>query len=341
MERAAHILRNVLLVLLALGVLVALLLRLGKLLAVVLLSVLIAYLLNKPHRKLQRWMKPGWSLLIIFGGVTGAVVLLGVYIVPLFLRQAADLIRVVPQLLTSLQGLVDRAGSGQGPVGDVLQGAMDSLGSRTADWLGGLTLQVAQGSYSGIVWLLLVPFLVFYFLKDSPFFLSQLGYLVPIRFHDDIQTLYVSVDKALCQFFRGQLLVSLLVGVLIAGGLLIVGVPNALLLGLLSGLCNLIPYIGPFIGAVPVALVASLNGWRTTLFAILVVLVVQQLDNSFLTPRIIGNSLQMHPVYVILAVIVGSSLFGVMGLVFALPGLLILREVGFYLFKKRLYRGSE
>ena len=338
MEKAVRVLRIILFVLVLVALAVAVVVRLHGLLSVILISALMAYLLNKPHRKLQKWMRPGFSLLIIFGSVLGVLVLLGVYIVPLMLRQAADLIGAVPKLLNAITGIVTRPGGEQGPMGDIIGQAMGSLSARAADWLGSATLNVAQVSYSGLIWLVLIPFLVYYFLKDHRFFLSQVGYLVPIRFHNDIQTLYISVDKALGQFFRGQLLVSLIVGVLNVIGLLVVGVRSALLLGLLSGLCNMVPYVGPFIGAVPVALVASLQGWRTTLFAIIVVLVVQQLDNNIISPKVLGSSLQLHPVYVILAVIVASSLFGAMGLVFALPGMLILREIGLYLFRKRLYR---
>ena len=169
--------------------------------------------------------------------------------------------------------------------------------------------------------------------------MDQFNYLVPVRYRKDLHALYVSIDKALGQFLRGQLVVSISVAALTATGLLIVGVPNAPLLGLICGLCNLIPYIGPFIGAIPVALVAAALGWKLMLLAVLVVLVVQQLDNMIISPKIIGDSIRIHPVYIIAAIIAGSGLFGVLGLLLALPSLIILKEIVLFLFRKRLYHG--
>ena len=77
-----------------------------------------------------------------------------------------------------------------------------------------------------------------------------------------------------------------------ATGLLIIGVPNALLLGLICGLCNMIPFIGPFIGAMPVALVSVMLGWKTMLLSVLVVFIVQQFDNTIISPKIMGDSLR-------------------------------------------------
>lgn len=312
--------------------------RLQGLVFTLIASAMIAYLLNKPLKRIEKRLHRLWALLIIFGLMAGAVFFFFYYAVPSFVRQMADFIAFMPQLLQKFNDLVDSAGTNAGePMAGILNDAFAGFSKRVADWLGGATINLAQVSYSSLGWVLLLPLFSFYFLKDQEFFIDQVGYLVPVRYKGDLHTLYCSIDKSLGLFMRGQLLVALSVWLMTSAGLLLVGVPNALILGLICGVCNMIPFVGPFIGAVPVALAAISLGWKMMLAAVLVVLIVQQLDNTLITPKIIGDSLRIHPAYVIVAIIAGSGLFGVVGLLLAMPALIVAKEVIVFVFRKRLY----
>ncbi len=338
MDRAAKTIRIIVVVTILAALAALLFTRLRGLVYTLIASAMAAYLLNKPLKRIEKRIRRLWALFFIFGLMAAAVFLFFYYAVPTFVRQVADFIAFMPQLVQKISDLVDSAGSNAGePMAGILSDAFTGFSKRVADWLGSATINLAQVSYSSLGWVLLMPFFSFYFLKDQEYFIDQIGYLVPIRYKSDLHTLYCSIDKSLGLFMRGQLLVALSVSLMTSAGLLLVGVPNALILGLICGICNMIPFVGPLIGAVPVALVAISLGWKMMLVAVLVVLVVQQLDNTLITPKIIGDSLRIHPAYVIVAIITGSGLFGVVGLLLAMPALIVAKEVIVFAFRKRLY----
>lgn len=342
MERAMRFIRIIILSLLIVGVVLLLFFRLGGLLCTLIVSAVFAYLLNKPLAAMERKIRRQWALLIIFGLLAGIAAVLSVYIVPMLFRQAAYLVSYVPKVIESAVKMLDNAGSMAGePLASMARQAFDGFNKRAVEWLGNSTISLAQGFSAGIGWALLSPVFTFYFLKDHEYFVDQIGYLIPLRYRSDLHMLYLSIDKAVGQFLRGQLLVSLGVAVMTTAGLLIIGVPVAPLLGLICGLCNMIPYIGPLIGAIPVALVSASMGWQTVLISVIVILVVQQLDNMIISPKIIGDSLRIHPIYIIIAIIAGSGLFGVMGLLLALPMLIVLKEIILFFFRKRIRRYNE
>ena len=125
--------------------------------------------------------------------------------------------------------------------------------------------------------------------------------------------------REIAGYFRGQLLVSGAVGLLTALGLLIVGVPAWLVLGLVMGLCDLIPYVGPYIGALPNLLFSLPQGITTVLWALGTVVAVQQAESVFLSPRLMSGATGLHPAYVLLLLSLGGMIGGVVGLLLSLP----------------------
>lgn len=338
MDRVVRAIRIVVVLVILAALVIMLFTRLSGLVFTLIASAMAAYLLNKPLRRMEKKIKRSWALLIIFGIMAGAAFFFFYYAVPAFVRQAADFVAYVPQVMQTISDMLDSAGTNAGePMTGILHEAFSGLNKRVADWLGSATINLAQVSYSSLGWILLLPVFVFYFLKDQEYFIDQIGYLVPLKYKEDLHALYCSIDKSLGQFMRGQLLVAFSVSLMTSAGLLLVGVPNAPVLGLVCGLCNMIPFIGPLIGVIPVALVSIALGWRMMLVAVLVVFIVQQLDNMIISPKIIGDSLRIHPAYVIAAIIAGSGLFGVVGLLLAVPALIVVKEVIVFAFRKKLY----
>ena len=126
-------------------------------------------------------------------------------------------------------------------------------------------------------------------------------------------------------YIRGQMLVALAVAFLTAIGLMAVGVNAFMLLGLVMGVCELIPYIGPFIGGIPVVLFTLPLGLSKTLWALGVVIAVQQAEGMFIAPRLMSGATGLHPVYILLLLTAGGLLFGLPGLLLALPLFVCLR----------------
>ncbi len=148
-------------------------------------------------------------------------------------------------------------------------------------------------------------------------------YLTPRSWRKPLHRYVKDVDTTFGSFIRGQILVSLCVGILSSIALWIVGVPYAFLLGLFIGAADMIPYFGAFIGSLPALITALLESWKLALLTALAIIIVQQIEGNILSPVIVGRTLQLHPLLIIFALLVGAELGGIIGLLIAVPLLAI------------------
>ena len=174
--------------------------------------------------------------------------------------------------------------------------------------------------------LVLTPVFAFYLLVDLPHLKQVADGLIPDAARPEVLVLARRMNAAVGGFFRGQLVVALIVGVLASIGLLIIGLPFWLLIGMVAGVFNMIPLIGPYIGGVP-ALVIALTTQEpiTALWVIVVMVAVQQIDNHFISPLVMHRVVKLHPVIVMLALLLGGTLGGFFGLLVAVPTAAILK----------------
>jgi len=161
--------------------------------------------------------------------------------------------------------------------------------------------------------------LTFYFLRDSKIIKKTLLELFPFDCRKSVESTVLGLGKIFTDFLKGQLFVSILLGILQTSGLFLLKIPYAPLLGFLAGLLNIIPYFGPFIGAVPAVIAAFfISPWRALMVALLFI-VLQQIDNIILTPKIVEGQLEIHPVTTIIAVFLGGEFLGFFGILFGVP----------------------
>jgi predicted PurR-regulated permease PerM len=151
--------------------------------------------------------------------------------------------------------------------------------------------------------------------------------LVPAHYRDEMVAVYRLVDRVMSAYLRGQLLLCLFIGVMATIGLLIIGMDYALLLGMFAGLFEIFPYVGPIIGAVPAVLVALLHSPILALWTVVVFLVIQQVENLLLTPRVAGQSVHLHPALIMVVLVVGNQLFGLWGMLLAVPATAVVRDL--------------
>lgn len=181
-----------------------------------------------------------------------------------------------------------------------------SIGSNTASFFIGAVLSI-------------------YLIKDSEYFASLWNKLFTLMFGNSttgskINEILWIIDDTFKKYIKGQLLEAAIVGVLSAAVLYIVGIDYALMIGIIAGICNMIPYIGPLAGTVLAVIMALLSGEPIlALWAIVGMLGVQQVDNNLLAPKIIGDSVGLHPVFIMLAILIGGSLGGLVGMLTAVP----------------------
>ncbi|MCA9837665.1 MAG: AI-2E family transporter [Trueperaceae bacterium] len=178
-----------------------------------------------------------------------------------------------------------------------------------------------------------------YFLYDFPKFVESFRRIVPVRYRTVYDDLRNKADVAVGGYIRGQLLITLCLGVFIYIGLRILGIGSALAISFLAAVFNLIPYLGPIIGVIPAVLLGfTISPW-TALGAVIVFVIANQLEGNVLGPYILSKSTDLHPVTVLLAILAGAGLFGLVGALLAVPivalGKVILEE---YLFKRPAYQ---
>ena len=168
-------------------------------------------------------------------------------------------------------------------------------------------------------------FITWYFLIGRKRTALYCELLIPQKFRSMIIKNISEAKLETGLFIKGQAVIAVCVGILSAVGLFVVGIPFAIPLGMTAGILNMIPYLGPIIACIPVGLVALSEGFLPLCFSIGVLLVVQQIDGLILSPRIVGNSTGFTPVVIMISVLGAGSAFGIPGMLFAVPGLILIR----------------
>ena len=185
-------------------------------------------------------------------------------------------------------------------------------------------VEFSQSFGSGVINSYIGLFISFYLLKDYEFLKSNYHKTMPVFFAQGsielINTTAQEINNVVSKFIRGQVLDGLIVGLVSSIGLTMIGMDFAFLIGFTAGIANIIPYIGPLVGCIPAIIVGVLSpDPMQAVWAVLVFFVVQQLDEAIFAPKIVGDSTGLHPVLIIMAVIIGASLGGIMGMLLAVP----------------------
>lgn len=194
------------------------------------------------------------------------------------------------------------------------------------------TVSAVTSTVSFIASLIIVPVWLFYVLYDQNRFMRKGVELIPIQVRADTVNVLRISDRILSQYLRGQLLLCVVVGVLATVGLALLGVPFFAVLGLIAGIFEILPFVGPIIGMVPAVLVAVIERPILGLWTLLLFIGIQQVENVVLVPRISGKAVELHPALIVLVLIIGSQVAGLTGAILAVPVTAIIRDVFKYLY---------
>lgn len=308
-------------------------------LAPFLLAIILAYLIAPLVNTLARMgLSRGWAILIVYAVLGLAATLAFVKLLPQIISETRRLAESIPMYSQGARALVDRLQHRVRTMGlhpgvrDVLDRLINDMEAGSVRVLERAfdvnTLRQAAGLMGSV---LLAPFLAFYLLKDMERFKERFVQSLPSRYRQDILGLLRGLDRVLSGFVRGQILLSLAVGVLAAIATALLGLRYSLLLGLWAGATEFIPYVGPVLGAIPAVLAGLAVSPLMGLEAALAFGIIQQLENAVLSPKIMGESVGLHPLVVLFAVLVGGYLAGGWGLIIALPVTGLLRVLWCFL----------
>lgn len=175
--------------------------------------------------------------------------------------------------------------------------------------------------------------LSFYILRDKEQIKEGIKHFFPTICRDDMVCFFRDIHRVVLRFIQGQMLIAVIIAAIETTGLYLIGMQYALILGFIGGISNIIPYFGPYIGAIPALVVAlTISPWKA-FWTVVVFVIAQQIDNIILSPRIMKGKLGLHPVTTIMAVIAGGRLFGILGMMFSVPLVAMLKILFKRIFK--------
>lgn len=264
------------------------------------------------------------SLVILLCGAAAAMMLL----VPAVVQQVQTLGAILPPLAEMLQGYLVRITGWMENRGLDLAPIRDGLMSQLSGAAGGLVtraVELASTIIGSLSQVLLSPLLAFYLLRDRRRISAGLTLLLPVALRARGVRAAREMRRESAAYLRGQLLLSLIVGSMTAIGLLLTGTPGWLILGVLMGVMELVPYIGPVIAGIPAVLLSIQGGWVRALWTLIVLVIIQETEGAVLSPRLVGGATALHPMAVLLMVSAGGIAGGALGMVLVIPAVVSLR----------------
>ncbi|TYS18721.1 AI-2E family transporter [Rossellomorea vietnamensis] len=294
------------------------------------------YLLRPLVNFLAKKMPRPAAILIIYVVVIGIFTGVIFYIGPILQRQINSLIENMPLLIENFRDAllnlqqnewVSRFQNGERfSLEDITNRLTDYL-NEAASTLGSNLMNIISTVTNIVVLVILIPFVLYYMLKDGSKLSGRILKLVPHKHEKEGKKVLSDMDEALSSYIQGQVIVSFCVGVLVYIGYLIIGLEYSLVIALLTMLTNVIPFVGPFISSVPAVIVGFLQDPIMALWVVIVILVVQQIEGNLISPQVMGRKLDIHPLTIILLLVAAGRFAGFLGLLLAVPTYAILKVI--------------
>jgi len=333
----------------------AIVVRFRSLIQVLIVAAIVAFLMTPIVRLIHQRARLPWRvathlvfltlLLLLIVGFTATGLALA--------QEIQSLVQTVQSILFDLPTLLASVAASGLVIGpfriDVSQYDLPSLAEQALVYVrpllgeaSGVVTALAGGAIETIARAIFVLAAAYFLTLDHPAF-SQVWKrpLLP-GYEDDWARLRLALDRIWAAFLRGQIILGIVIAVVVTIGLSILGLRNALVLGLVSGLLEFLPIVGPFVAGAIAALVALFQGsnwWGLdplvfTLVVIAFFIVIQQLENNLLVPRILGTALKLHPVVILVAAVIGATLAGILGILLSAPTVATLVVLGRYVYRK-------
>ncbi len=294
----------------------------------ILIAGILFYLLRPLVHLLSKKIPRVLSIMIIYVALLIVGIIFISIIGPEIQKQFTNFMNNIPVIFAELQLLIaeiqrndwiERIGltetfeiEGQiEQIGAIIGGILGDLVPRSVGFIGSI--------FSALLMLLIIPFLLFYLLKEGEKLPKYMVRFFNKEKQDEVRKILTNMDKTLSSYIQGVLIVCSFIGVLYYIGFTSIGLEYALILAMIGMLTNVIPYVGPWIGAVPSFIVGLLHSPMMALLVLIIVVVIQQIESIFVQPQIIGKKMSIHPVTVLILVLVAGRFIGVLGMILVIP----------------------
>lgn len=304
----------------------------------IILAMILAFILNPLVNYIaaiefgsnKRLLSRGLSVICAFLLLSLLLLLIAMFVLLPFIHEFDKFIIDLPNLIVKIQDIAvniqQRAKLLDVPanVNTFIEQAIASAASFSAD-LARRVLQAAFNLATSIVELVIVPVLTYYFLKDWSLLKEKIISLFAVESRNKVRKIIEEMSLVISAYIRGQVIISIIIGVFVFSGMYMLGVEYPLVLGLLAACTESIPIIGPIIGSVPAILLAYLISPIVALKVIIFYILVQLLENQIVVPHIMGHTIDLHPVVIIISLLIGGQLWGILGMMLAVPAAALLR----------------
>lgn len=311
--------------------------KLLKLITPVFLAGIIAYLIRPivlwlEGKKLSRT----WSILIIYFVISGIIIALVIFIIPHLINNTKELMNTLPDIAMEFKdnfnSIIKNIKASKWPpdikesIFDEIDNGINLIEQATMDTLKKSLLAIAKTATATFD-LIIAMIIAYYLIKDAKSFRDSALSLIPRRWRSGIINCCREINVVLSNFIQGQVLTALIVGIMVTIGFFIVRLKYPLILGMIAGVFNIIPYFGPVIGAIPAIAIALIDSPLKALWTVIIILIIQQIENAFISPKIIEGKLGLHPVTTILVVLMGGEFLGIVGMLIAVPITAVLKVI--------------
>ncbi|EII9737591.1 AI-2E family transporter [Listeria monocytogenes] len=288
----------------------------------------------------HKW-KRGWAIALLYLVIIGLLILLFSFVIPAVKDQIVSLFKSFPGYWDQITQKFDEFSRSSlfDQIKDKLNTNMSDI-MKTLSTKGTSLINSAISSIGSIVGtvtevvlaIVTTPLVLFYLLKDGKKLPDFLLKMLPVNGRAHTRQVLGEANHQISSYIRGQIIVSLCIGILLFIGYLIIGLPYALTLAIIAACTSIVPYLGPAIAITPAIIIAIVTSPWLLIKLIIVWCVVQLLEGKFISPQVMGKTLKVHPITILFVILVAGNLFGVLGVIFAVPGYAVLKVIVTHVF---------
>ncbi|EAC5201321.1 AI-2E family transporter [Listeria monocytogenes] len=288
----------------------------------------------------HKW-KRGWAIALLYLVIIGLLILLFSFVIPAVKDQIVSLFKSFPGYWDQITQKFDEFSRSSlfDQIKDKLNTNMSDI-MKTLSTKGTSVINSTISSIGSIVGtvtevvlaIVTTPLVLFYLLKDGKKLPDFLLKMLPVNGRAHTRQVLGEANHQISSYIRGQIIVSLCIGILLFIGYLIIGLPYALTLAIIAACTSIVPYLGPAIAITPAIIIAIVTSPWLLIKLIIVWCVVQLLEGKFISPQVMGKTLKVHPITILFVILVAGNLFGVLGVIFAVPGYAVLKVIVTHVF---------
>jgi predicted PurR-regulated permease PerM len=313
-------------------------------------AIFFTYVVFPAVRALSRRMPAIVAILIVYAGIAVIAGFAFAFLIPALASDAQALVKAYPGILRNAQAyvadpanpLVARLPQSARDYLNVLPLQLGTLAQHYAGDAASRVLAIVLSTVSLIATVVVIPVISAYLMLEHRMLWTSVLRVIPPSAQPKVRAIAADLDGLLGGFIRGQFLVGAVVGACITVALLVTNVKYAVLIGVVAGLLNIIPFVGAIVGFVPAVLLALFNdGWQHALVVAACFVAINQLEGHVIAPRIVSESVGLSPLMVIVAILIGGELGGLGGMFLAVPVAGVLRVLAVHLFPRYAIAGDE